>query len=69
MRVPKPCARCTIPGIDPDSAETTKEPLRTLATFRKRDNEVFFGVNGIPDGLGELVVGDEAALLEPTPLG
>ncbi|MDB4965253.1 MAG: Flavodoxin reductase (ferredoxin-NADPH reductase) family 1, partial [Myxococcales bacterium] len=32
MRVPKPCARCSIPGVDPDTAEATKEPLKTLAT-------------------------------------
>lgn len=63
MRVPKPCARCSIPSIDPDRAEATKEPLKTLATFRKKKNEIFFGVNATPDVLGELRVGDEAELL------
>ncbi|MDB4966246.1 MAG: hypothetical protein JWN44_1935, partial [Myxococcales bacterium] len=63
MRVPKPCARCSIPGVDPDTAEATKEPLKTLATFRKRKNEIFFGVNAIADQLGELCVGDEAEVL------
>jgi uncharacterized protein YcbX len=64
MRVPKPCARCSIPGLDPDRALATREPLKTLATFRKKKNEVFFGVNAIPDDVvGELRVGDDAALL------
>jgi uncharacterized protein len=57
LRLPKPCARCTIPGLDPDTTEATKEPLRTLATFRKRDHEVYFGVNAIAQD------GDEGAIL------
>ncbi|HEX8953803.1 MAG TPA: MOSC N-terminal beta barrel domain-containing protein [Polyangia bacterium] len=61
LRTPKPCARCTIPGIDPDSAAVTKEPLRTLATLRTRDHRVLFGVNAIPDGEGTLRVGDPVA--------
>lgn len=70
MRLPKGCARCTIPSIDPDTLEITKEPLRTLATFRTRDHEVWFGINGIADVDGrsdeELVlrVGDPVALVD-----
>lgn len=58
LRTPKPCARCTIPSVDPDTAAITKEPLRTLATLRTRDHRVLFGVNAIPDGEGEIAVGD-----------
>ena len=64
LRVATACARCNIPGLDPDSGEPTKEPLRTLATFRKRDHEVYFGVNAIPDGTGELRVGDTVEVLD-----
>ena len=64
LRLPVGCARCTIPSIDPDTLEITKEPLRTLASFRTRDHEVWFGVNAIADGGGELAVGDEVTLLE-----
>jgi uncharacterized protein YcbX len=64
MRLPVGCARCTIPSIDPDTLAITKEPLRTLASFRTRDHEVWFGVNAIADGLGELAVGDEVRVLE-----
>jgi len=58
LRTPKPCARCTIPGVDPDSAAITKEPLRTLAKLRTRDNQALFGINAIPDGEGVIRVGD-----------
>ena len=64
LRTPKPCARCTIPGVDPDTAVTTKEPLRTLARLRTRDHRVLFGINAIPDGEGVLRVGDPIAALD-----
>ena len=40
----KPCARCSIPALDPDTGVATREPMRTLAQFRTRDHEVFFGL-------------------------
>lgn len=55
----KPCARCPIPTIDQSTAEHGKEPLRTLARYRFRDNKVYFGQNLVHDGLGEIAVGDE----------
>lgn len=64
LRTPKPCARCPIPGIDPDSAAITKEPLRTLARLRTRDHQAWFGINAIPDGEGLLRVGDPVRPLE-----
>jgi uncharacterized protein YcbX len=64
FRLLKPCARCTIPTIDPDSGEIGKEPLRTLATFRARDHEVYFGVNAVAGDEGELRVGDAVELIE-----
>lgn len=48
----KPCMRCVVTTIDPDTGEREKEPLRTLATYRKRGNLVMFGMNAVPD-LGE----------------
>ncbi|HEV2480021.1 MAG TPA: MOSC N-terminal beta barrel domain-containing protein [Puia sp.] len=54
----KLCARCPIPTIDQETAERGKEPLRTLARYRFRDNKVYFGQNLIHQGLGEIAVGD-----------
>ena len=41
----KQCARCAIPTINQDTAEKGIEPLKTLATYRKRDNKIYFGQN------------------------
>jgi uncharacterized protein YcbX len=63
LRTPKPCARCQIPGLDPDTAQATKEPLTTLARLRTRDHHVYFGINAIPDGEGTLRVGDDVSTI------
>jgi uncharacterized protein len=60
MRMPKRCARCVVTTVDQATAEVSKEPLRTLATFRTADKGVYFGQNAIPDASGVLRVGDEA---------
>lgn len=58
VRVVKPCSRCVVTTTDQDSAARGVEPLRTLATFRKRGSEVHFAQNCIPDGVGIVSVGD-----------
>jgi uncharacterized protein YcbX len=58
--VVKPCARCVVTTIDQQTAEPGREPLRTLATFRKRDNGVHFGQNLLHRGPGRVRVGDMA---------
>lgn len=49
IRLVKPCDRCCVTTTDQDTAEVGKEPLRTLATYRrdKTLNGVTFGMNGI----------------------
>ncbi|SHF17113.1 hypothetical protein SAMN04487965_1539 [Microbulbifer donghaiensis] len=43
------CARCAIPGLDPLTGAVTKEPLRTLARYRRGDDgQVYFGQNLAP---------------------
>ncbi len=40
------CARCAIPGLDPFTGKAGKEPLRTLAQYRRgEDGQIYFGVN------------------------
>jgi len=55
----KRCDRCVVTTVDPETAEPGVEPLRTLATFRREDGKVWFGMNLIHDGPGTLSVGDE----------
>lgn len=64
MALVKPCARCNVPAINQDTAEIGREPNTTLATFRKRDGKVFFGVNVIPITTGKLQIGDSLEILE-----
>jgi uncharacterized protein YcbX len=54
----KRCERCVVTTIDPDTAERGEEPLRTLARYRLEDNNVWLGMNLIPDDYGALRVGD-----------
>lgn len=64
FRVAKPCARCVITTLDPDTQEAGVEPLRTLAHFRASDGKVLFGENLLPDGSGTLRIGDSVEVLE-----
>lgn len=52
------CARCTIPAVNQNTGMTEKEPLRTLATYRKVGNTVMFGMNLIGPDQGQVRVGD-----------
>lgn len=58
FRLPKPCSRCAIPTIDPETAQIDKEPLTTLNRTRKWQNKVYFGQNALHDQCGQLTVGD-----------
>lgn len=64
FRVVKPCSRCVITTIDPETAVRGKEPLATLARYRRRGNDVFFGQNLIHDGIGQLRLGDSVEVLQ-----
>jgi uncharacterized protein YcbX len=64
FRVVKPCARCTITTVDQESATKGKEPLRTLARFRRAGNKVLFGQNLIHDQRGTLRIGDPVEILQ-----
>lgn len=64
FRVVKPCSRCIIPTIDPQTAERSQEPLRTLAGYRRNGNRVYFGQNLLHDGTGTLSLGDDVEILE-----
>lgn len=59
----KPCARCVMTTIDPESAKAGREPLATLATFRTVDGQVMFGVNAVPNAHGMVRVGDPVRVI------
>ena len=58
LRVVAPCARCSVPTVDPESgALLGPEPIHTLSSYRERDGEIFFGVNAAPDAEGIIKTG------------
>lgn len=67
FRTAGPCARCTITTTNQETAERGKEPLRTLAMYRRAPDDptdVIFGQNLIHETKsGTLRVGDEVVLL------
>jgi uncharacterized protein len=58
FRLPKPCSRCLVPTIDPETGQIGKEPLTTLNRLRKWQNKVYFGQNALHNQSGMLSVGD-----------
>ncbi|MEJ7768481.1 MAG: MOSC N-terminal beta barrel domain-containing protein [Chitinophagaceae bacterium] len=64
----KLCARCLITTIDQQTGDKAKEPLKTLATYRKKNNNIYFGQNLLSKGEGMIRVGDElVAAIETFP--
>ena len=60
FRAVKPCPRCAVTTVDQATGvrDPTGEPLATLASFRKRDGKVWFGMNLLSDGAGTLRLAD-----------
>ena len=58
MDVVKPCDRCVTTTVDQETGIAGKEPLRTLAQFRKWNGQVYFGQNVVHRSPGILRVGD-----------
>ena len=54
----KKCDRCVLTTVNQDTAEKGSEPLRTLSSYRKVDNNVYFGQNMIARDQGTVTIGD-----------
>ncbi len=64
FRLVKPCSRCIIPSIDPDTGLKNAEPVKTLASYRQRQNKIYFGQNVVAEGHGVLETGMTVEVLE-----
>jgi uncharacterized protein YcbX len=60
----KACARCPITTTDQATAVVGKEPLRTLATYRRAQKGVIFGQNLIHAHEGIIRLGDTVEVVE-----
>ena len=67
LQIVKPCSRCVLTTVDPETGEFSgKEPLRTLASYRKQNGKVLFGQNLIVQKLGRLEVGMLVKIIKQT---
>ena len=63
IRIVDACARCSVPTVDPEMGVLSgPEPIHTLSSYRERDGEVFFGMNGIPDNQVQIQLGDTVTI-------
>ncbi|HTL07836.1 MAG TPA: MOSC N-terminal beta barrel domain-containing protein [Chitinophagaceae bacterium] len=63
----KPCGRCVMTTVDQDTGSKNKEPLQTLATYRRKNNKILFGQNLVHNGEGVIQVGDILSVTEYQP--
>lgn len=63
LAIVKPCARCMVTTIDKETLAKSKEPLKTLASYRKQGSGVMFGQNAIPINEGKLRLGMNVEIL------
>jgi uncharacterized protein len=61
--VVKPCARCVVTTIDQATGIAGREPLHTLAEYRRWDGKVWFGQNVVHRASGVLRVGEAVEVL------
>lgn len=59
----KPCSRCVITTIHPESGIKGTEPLATLSRYRKKGNKVLFGMNLVALSEGEIRTGEKIKIL------
>tara|TARA_B100000945_G_scaffold284838_1_gene254718 strand:+ start:333 stop:1136 length:804 start_codon:yes stop_codon:yes gene_type:complete len=58
LQIVKPCSRCVLTTVDPETGEFSgREPMETLAKYRKLNGEVIFGQNLISLSSGILELG------------
>ncbi|WP_323752247.1 MOSC domain-containing protein [Marinobacter sp.] len=66
FNVVKPCSRCVLTTVDPDTGvkDPNTEPLKTLSGYRKTGDGVIFGQNAVHESRGRIVVGDSVSIFE-----
>jgi len=67
FRAAKGCDRCVMTTIDPVTAAKGKEPIATLAKYRRWDGKTWFGINLIPDSprpRDTIRIGDPVEILD-----
>lgn len=58
----KLCDRCVLTTVNQDTGEKGIEPLKTLTSYRKRDNKVYFGQNLVAVDHTHVNIGDKITI-------
>lgn len=58
LEITRPCARCAIVAVDPETGARDTAPLKALAGMRRWDGEVWFGQNARVAVPGRVRLGD-----------
>lgn len=64
MALVKPCPRCVVTTIDKETLAKSKEPLKTLGSYRTQEGGAMFGMNVIPLKTGSVQLGMNVEILE-----
>ncbi|MBX2841700.1 MAG: MOSC domain-containing protein [Flammeovirgaceae bacterium] len=64
FKVAKPCSRCVLTTIDQKNGQKGKEPLKTLAAYRKKGHKIYFGQNLLHTNRGVLKLGGTLNILK-----
>jgi uncharacterized protein YcbX len=64
MALVKPCPRCVVTTIDKETLAKSKEPLKTLESYRRHELGAIFGMNVIPLNSGRLELGMNVEIIE-----
>jgi uncharacterized protein YcbX len=63
FRAVKPCDRCVLTTVDPETGEKGRQPLRILGKHRRFPEGLLFGVNLIPDNTGTIRLNDPVKVI------
>jgi uncharacterized protein len=60
----KPCSRCVMTTINQQNIKKGKEPLKTLATYRTKNNKIYFGQNVLQQQNGNIAIGNKLYIIQ-----
>lgn len=60
----KPCSRCIMPSVNPQTGEKQMEVNQALLKYRRRNKQTYFGQNALYNSLGIISVGDSVEIIE-----
>ncbi|MDT8406767.1 MAG: MOSC domain-containing protein [Methylococcales bacterium] len=63
LHLVKPCSRCVIPALDPDTGQYDSQFALTLKKYRSWQGQIYFGQNAIHQQTGVLQIGDAITIL------